>query len=222
MEETDDRFGVANLQNNIGVIYKSQGLYERSLEWFEKSLKRCEELKHKPCTARSLNNIGDAHRLLGRFAQAEEFLLKGLRLREEGRDRGAVSLSLNNLGRLYQEQGRYAETLEVSRRAAALSGELNDWEELWKAEERAGRALHALGRPAEARQSFLAAIESVESMRRVVAGGEQQQQSFLENRLSPWLGMVELLVSQKEYAEALTFAERSKARSEERRVGKEC
>src|SRR3712207_6677693 len=49
-------------------------------------------------------------------------------------------------------------------------------------------------------------------MRRVVAGGEQQQQSFLENRLSPWLGMVALLVSQQEYAEALTFAERSKAR----------
>jgi CHAT domain-containing protein len=102
--------------------------------------------------------------------------------------------------------------LEVSRRAAELSEGLNDSEELWKAQERAGRALRALGRPAEARQSFLASINTVEAMRREVSGGEQQQQSFLENRLSPWLGVVELLVSQKEYGEALTFAEASKAR----------
>src|SRR6266508_675551 len=49
-------------------------------------------------------------------------------------------------------------------------------------------------------------------MRREVAGGEQQRQSFLENRHGPWLGMIELLVSQKDYAEAVSFAERAKAR----------
>ncbi|HEX6185303.1 MAG TPA: CHAT domain-containing tetratricopeptide repeat protein, partial [Pyrinomonadaceae bacterium] len=212
LEEIDDKFGVANLQNNIGVIYKSQGLYERSMEWFQKSLQRYEELQHKGGIARSLNNIGDVYRVQGRYEQAQEHLQKSLRLREEGRDRGAISLSLNNLGRLYQDQGRYAEMLEVSRRAAALSEGLNDPEELWKAQERIGRALRAQGQPAEARRSFLAAIATVEAMRREVAGGEQQQQSFLENRLSPWLGVVELLISQREYAEALTFAERSKAR----------
>jgi CHAT domain-containing protein/Tfp pilus assembly protein PilF len=212
LEEIDDEFGVANLQNNIGVIYKSQGLYEQSLEWFQKSLQRFEGLQHKGGIARSLNNIGDAYRLQGRYEQAEEHLLKSLRLREEGRDRGAISLSLNNLGRLYQDQGRYAEMLEVSRRAAALSEELNDPEELWKAQERTGRALRGQGQTAEARRSFLASISTVEALRREAAGGEQQQQNFLENRLSPWLGMVELLASQKEYAEALIFAERSKAR----------
>ncbi len=212
LEEIDDKFGVANLQNNIGVIYKSQGLAEQSLGWFEKSLRGCEELKHKPCAARSLNNIGDAYRLQGRYEQAEEALSKGLRLREEGRDRGAVALSLNNLGRLYQDEGRHAEMLEVSRRAAEISEGLNDPEELWKAQERVGRALRTQNQTAEARRSFLASIKTVEALRRQVAGGEQQQQSFLENRLSPWLGMVELLVSQKEYAEALSFAEASKAR----------
>ncbi|HEY0171456.1 MAG TPA: CHAT domain-containing protein [Pyrinomonadaceae bacterium] len=212
LEELDDKFGVANLQNNIGVIYKSQGLYEQAQEWFRKSLQRYEALQHKGGIARSLNNIGDAYRLRGRYELAEEHLLKGLRLREEGRDRGAVALSLNNLGRLYQEQGRHAEMLEVSRRAAGLSEGLNDAEELWKAQERTGRALRAQGQPAEARQSFLASINTVEALRREAAGGEQQQQSFLENRLSPWLGMVELLVSRQEYAEALSFAEASKAR----------
>ncbi|HEU4511261.1 MAG TPA: CHAT domain-containing tetratricopeptide repeat protein, partial [Pyrinomonadaceae bacterium] len=137
---------------------------------------------------------------------------KGLQLREQNKDRGGMSLSLNNLGRLYQYQGKYAEMLEVSRRAAQLAESLNDSEELWSAQERIGRALAGLGQPAEARENFLAAIATLEFMRRNVAGGEQQQQSFLENRLSPWHGLIDLLVSQGKYAEALKFAEQSKAR----------
>ena len=211
-QETDDKFGIANLQNNIGVIYKAQGSYVEALEWFQKAMQGYEALKAIPGVARSLNNIGDTYRLQGRLDEALEPLQKGLRLREQMTDRGAVSLSLNNLGRLYQDQGKYSEMLEVSRRAAQIAESLNDSEELWNAQEKIGRALFGLGQPAEARESFVAAISTLETMRRNVAGGEQQQQSFLENRLSPWFGVIDLLVSQGKHAEALTFAEQSKAR----------
>ena len=212
LEDIGDKFGIANLRNNIGVVYKSQGLYEQALEWFQKSLIGYEELKNSPGIARCLNNIGDTYRLQGRLSEAGEPLRKSLQLREENHDRGGISLTLNNLGRLYQDQKMYPQMLDVSRRAASLAAEINGREELWDAQDRAGRALAALGQPVEARQSFLAAIAGVESLRREVAGGEQQQQSFLENRLSPWLGMVDLALSQRDYAEALCFAERSKAR----------
>ena len=213
MEELGDEFGIANLQNNIGAAYKSQGLYEQALEWFQKSLRRYEVIGVKWGVARSLNNIGDAYRLQGRHDQALENLLKSLGLREEANDRSGIALTLNNLGRLYQAQGMHAETLEVSRRAAKVAEEINEPEPFWNARELMGAALLALGRPAEARSNFLAAIAAIESLRHEVAGG-QQQQSFLatENRLGPWLGMIELLVSQKDYAEALSFAEQSKAR----------
>ncbi|HSE18075.1 MAG TPA: CHAT domain-containing tetratricopeptide repeat protein [Pyrinomonadaceae bacterium] len=210
--EIDDKFGIANLQNNIGVIYKSQGLYDEGLGWFQKALTGYEALKATPGMARALNNIGDTYRSQGRYDEALEPLLKSLRLREQGKDRGAVTLSLNNLARLYEAQGKYAEMLEVSRRSAKLADELYSREEIWTAQDNIGRALVGLGKPAEARNSFLAAINGIESLRREVAGGEQQQQSFLENRLSPWFGMIDVLVSQQKYGEALTFAEQSKAR----------
>jgi CHAT domain-containing protein len=92
-----------------------------------------------------------------------------------------------------------------------VAEEINEPESFWNARELMGKALLAMGQPAEARSNFLAAIAAIESLRHEVAGG-QQQQSFLENRHDPWLGMIELLVSQKEYAEALSFAEQSKAR----------
>jgi len=210
--EADDKFGIANLQNNIGVIYKSQGQYDEALEWFRKALPAFESLNATPGIARVLNNIGDTYRLQGRYDEALEPLMKSLRLRESGKDRGAVTLSLNNLARLYEAQGKYAEMLEVSQRSAKLADDIYSREEIWTAQDNIGRALVGLGKPAEARDSFLASIKGIEALRREVAGGEQQQQSFLENRLSPWFGMIDVLVSQQKYAEALTFAEQSKAR----------
>lgn len=210
--EADDKFGIANLQNNIGVIYKSQGQYDEGLEWFRKALPAYESLNATPGVARVLNNIGDTYRLQGRYDEALEPLMKSLRLRESGRDRGAVTLSLNNLARLYEAQGKYAEMLEVSQRSAKLADDIYSREEIWTSQDNIGRALVGLGKPTEARASFLASIKGIEALRREVAGGEQQQQSFLENRLSPWFGMIDVLVSQQKYAEALTFAEQSKAR----------
>ncbi|HSE98700.1 MAG TPA: CHAT domain-containing tetratricopeptide repeat protein, partial [Blastocatellia bacterium] len=211
-EEVDDRFGIGQTQSNIGEVYKLQGLYEQALEWFQKSLKLGEEMDYKEGIGSRLSRIGDVYRLQGRADLALQYLGKSLQLYEKIGDRRGICGALKHLGRLYQDQGRYAEMLDVSRRAASLAEEINAPEELWKAREHIGIALRELGQPAEARQSFLASIAAIESLRREVAGGGQQQQTFLENRLSPWLGMVDLLVSQKEYAEALTVAEQSKAR----------
>jgi tetratricopeptide (TPR) repeat protein len=189
-----------------------QGHYAESLEWFEKSLKRYEDLKAPHGIARGLNNIGDVYRLQGRRDQALAPLLKSLEMREKIRDRMGIVLTLNDLARLYEEDGKHAEMLAASRRSVQISTELNFPEELWKAQELAGKAQAALGKTAEARQSFQAAINTLETLRRQVAGGEQQQQSFLEGKLSPWLNMTQVLVADREYAEALSFAEQTKAR----------
>ena len=211
-EEVNDRFGIGQTLNNIGIVYKSQGRYEEALEWIQKRLKLAEEMGVKEGVATSLSSLGDVYRQQGRHDLALEFQQKSLRLREELGDRRGLCVVLEKMAQLYQDKGDYPEMLKAGRRAVAQAEEINAPEELWKGQEQVGRALRALNQTAEARQSFLAAIATVERVRREVAGGEQQQQSFLENRLSPWLGMVELLVSQKDYAGALTFAEASKAR----------
>ncbi|HEX8150478.1 MAG TPA: CHAT domain-containing protein [Pyrinomonadaceae bacterium] len=211
-EEVNDRLGVGQTLNNIGIVYKSQGRYEEALEWIQKRLKLAEEMGVREGVATSLSSLGDVYRQQGRHDLALEYQRKSLRLREELGDRRGLCVVLEKMAQLYQDKGDYPEMLKAGRRAVAQAEEINAPEELWKGQEQVGRALRALGQTAEARRSLLSAIATVERVRREVAGGEQQQQSFLENRLSPWLGMIELLVSQKEYAEALTFAEASKAR----------
>ena len=104
-------------------------------------------------------------------------------LREEISDKRGICAALRDHAWLYHGQGDYAEMLAVSSRAARLAEEINAPEELWSAQDDMGRAFLAMGRPDEARRSFLAAISAIETLRRQVAGGEQQQQSFLENML---------------------------------------
>lgn len=211
-EEINDQGRIATSQNNIGVVYKSEGQYEQALAWFQKCLKVFEAFQDKGGAAMTLNNIGDVYRRQRRFDLALEPLRQSLRLREESGNRVGIARTLNNLSLLYRDQGSYAEMLEVSRRAARLAEESNAPEDLWVAQENMGRALRELKQPAEARQSFLASIATIESLRYQVAGGGQQQQSFLENKLAPWLGLIDLLVAQQQAAEALTLAEQSKAR----------
>ena len=98
--------------------------------------------------------------------------------------------------------------LEVSRRAARLAEEVNAPEGLWKAQE-------------SRRQSPPCAWASQRKPARVLLmppppsnlfaigwrAAPQQQQSFLEDKLSPWFGMIDLLVSHEHhYAEAVKSA----------------
>src|SRR5262249_12671035 len=54
---------------------------------------------------------------------------------------------------------------------------------------------------------------TIETMRVQVAGGEQDQQRFFEDKLLPYHAMIDLLVAQNNPTEALAFAERARARA---------
>jgi CHAT domain-containing protein len=211
-EDIKNKYEISVLQSCIGGVYKERGLYEEASEWFQKALSLKQEMSNTEGIASCLNNIGDTYFLQGRYELALENFRKSLQLCQEIGNQRGVSKSLIYLSMLYQDQGRYTEMLEVSRRAARLAEEIHNPESFWIAQMDIGRALLALGQPVEARRSFLASIAAIDSARQEVAGGELQRQSFFENKLDPWHGMIELLVSQKDYAEALSFAEQSKAR----------
>jgi CHAT domain-containing protein len=211
-EELNDKFGLRTSLTNLGAIYHAQGLEEPALEWFQKSLTLAEEINDRAGIAHNLSNIGDLYRQQQRFDLALTAIQKSLRINEEINNRLGIAQALEKLAFLYEAQGNYAEMLLVCRRATQLAEELNAPEVLWQMQECTGRALRALGQSAEARQNFLAAISTIEALRHQVAGGEQQQQSFLENRLTPWLELVNLYLTQKEDAAAFTVAEQSKAR----------
>jgi CHAT domain-containing protein len=211
-EDLGDRFNQAEVLLNIGSLLTDQGEYEPAVTYFERSGAIFKELGADLEAARPLHNIANIYRKQGQYDLAMDIFQKCLRVHEGSHDKLGMTITLKNIGLTHYAKGNFAESLETGRRALALAREINNLGELWRIQECIGRTLRALDQPAQAFQSFLDAIATIESLRHQVAAGAQQQQSFLENKLSPWLNMIDLLVSQHRYTEALTFAERSKAK----------
>src|SRR5262249_18250458 len=211
-EALDDKVGVARALNNIGRDHKNQGAYAQALEYYQKSLALSEALDDKDRIARALNNIGVVHRSQGAYAQALECFQKSLAMRESLGDKAGIADALNDIAEVHKDQGHHSQSLDFAERATALTRQIGYIEELWQARLTAGTAYRALNQPAQARRALEEAISAIETLRAQIAGGEQDQQRFLENNLSPYYAMAELLVAQNQASEALIFAERAKAR----------
>jgi len=211
-EAMGDKAGVAMTLNNIGVMYDSQGNYAQALEYHQKSLAIKETIGDKAGIAASLNNIGIVHELQGNYEQALEYYQKSLAMWEAVGNKAEIAETLHNIGSVHKNQGRYSQALGFLGRAATMAYPLGGFKTLWRSHLTAGIAYRALNQSAQARKAFDEATKTIETMRTQIAGGEQEAQRFFANKLSPYLAMVDLLVTENKVAEALTYAERAKAR----------
>ena len=212
-EAIDDKVGIAQMLNNIGTIHLQQGNYAQALDYYRKSLAMREESGDKHGTAHTMMAIGVIHTSQGNYAQALEYYQKSLTIKEAIRDRSGVANVLLSIGIDNNKQGRYSQALDFAERATTLARQVGSLYILWSARVNAGLAYRALNRLDQARLAFEEAIAVIETMRGQVAGSEQEQQRFFEDKLSPYHAMVDLLVAQNNPTEALTFAELAKARA---------
>jgi len=202
----------ASTLNNMGTTYLLQGSYAQALESLQKGLAMSEAMGHKVEIAGALKSLGRVHLFQGNYAQAMEDYRKSLAIWEGMGKKDGIADTLNNIGEVYGKQGDYSQALETASRAASLARQIGDTEILRKTRLTAGNAYRALKEPAQARLAFEEAITLSETLRANVAGGEEEQQHFFESKVSPYHAMVDLLIAQGRPAEALTFAERAKAR----------
>src|SRR5207244_6762474 len=112
----------------------------------------------------------------------------------------------------HYDQDKYGKSVEYADRAAAVPKQIGNLEPVGLERTTGGKAHRALNQPELAQPAFDEAISSIESVRSNVAGGEQEQEQFFENKVSPYQGMIGLLVDQHKDGEAFSYAERAKAR----------
>ncbi|HEX8746466.1 MAG TPA: CHAT domain-containing tetratricopeptide repeat protein [Pyrinomonadaceae bacterium] len=212
-EAIGDKVGIAQMVNNIGSIHFLQGNNEQALEYYRKSLAMREEAGDKNGSSNTMMSIGAVLTAQGNHALASEYYRKSLAIKEAIGDKDGVAQVLVSLAIDNNKQGRYAQALDYVESATALARQVGNPAVLWKARYNAGLAYRALDRPDQARLGFEEAIAIIEAMRAQVAGSEQEQQRFFEDKLSPYHAMVDLLVARNNPGEALAFAERAKART---------
>lgn len=211
-EQLNDKAGAMTGLNNIGLIYAEQGDFTRALDYYQRSQKLAEELGAREVLGSILVNIGDIQSYQANYDLALKTYQHGLALAEQIGTKDLLSQALGHVGETYYSLGDFERALQYAERAGEVGRQIGSPESLWYARALAGKALSATHRLDEARNAFEEAIAVIESIRAQLAGNEQQQEQFFENKLSPYQGMVRLLIAQNNTGEALAYAERAKAR----------
>jgi CHAT domain-containing protein/tetratricopeptide (TPR) repeat protein len=210
--ELENKPGIAQILIGIGKIRKEQGHYDQALESYQKSLAILEALGNRTGLAAVLNNIGETYSIQGNYDLAMENCRKSLKLSEALDDKQGIASAMDSIAHIEESQGNHSQALEFAEPSASISRQTGKLETLWRSLTTAGAAYNALKRPADARRALEEAISTVETMRSQIAGGEQEQQRFFEDKVSPYQEMVRLLIAQNNVREALAYAERAKAR----------
>jgi CHAT domain-containing protein len=204
--------GIARTLNNMGVIHYRQRHYDLALQCYHESLTLKKSSEDQVGIANTLQNIGEVHRRQGNYAQALRSYQESLGLWKTMEAKAGIASALSSMGDVYKAQREYPQALDFYQKSLTLAEDVGDPDAIFRCYWDFGEVYREQGRKQEAIAAYQKAVEMIESMRSQVAGNEQEQQRFFEDRVSPYYKVVELLIEQNNFTQALTYAERAKAR----------
>lgn len=211
-EELNDTLSIAMIRHDIALQYKSFGDVDRALAMYQQLLKQVEGLGDRGGVAMVKDQIGKIYAYQKRYDEALSYHRDSLAELDVVKNKRPRVVALNNIAIVYLGQGNYTEALKVSEEAVSLSRETGRKDDLSYALTKFGYSQLGLNRLSDARQSFAEAVSLIETLRTQTAGSAQERQRYFERGLGAHHGLLGVLVKQNQSLEALTFAERTKAR----------
>ena len=197
---------------NIAGIHGLEGDHETALRLYHEVAGRCAQIGDATCEASIKRNIGQIYELKREFEVAENYLRDSLRRHERLQEKIGIAQTSLVLAAVLREQNKLEESVRVAQQAYQIAVDLGFSDIEWLAKYHMGRGYFGLEKLVEARKELEDSIRTVEKMRMLVAGHEQQT-GFLETRIDPYHTMIELLVHQEKAEEAFLYAEKAKART---------
>jgi CHAT domain-containing protein/Tfp pilus assembly protein PilF len=199
--------------NNLGTLAQREGEAKRSLEYFTQALHIAEKANKMQAIAGDWFNLATTYQMQNRLDLASHAYDQSLIAAQSTGNKALVGQTLSGLADLHFLRRDFSTAAKLAKRAATNALEAGDRQIFWSARTTAGDALRALGRPAAARKVYGDAIATVEEVRDLGAGGPLGREGYLESRIKPYQGMIELAADQGDTAEALQQAERAKGRT---------
>ncbi|MGD1958310.1 MAG: tetratricopeptide repeat protein [Fulvivirga sp.] len=122
----DYQKGRAAALNNIGVVYKNQGVYDKALDNYIESIRISTNLDDKLLLASTMNNIGTVYSLKETYDKALIYYIESyetfVKLDKEAQMVGA----LNNIGNAYSDMGDDNKAMEYFDKAIDLTDDIGD------------------------------------------------------------------------------------------------
>ncbi len=114
----------AEAYNNLGYMFKIQGIPSKAIENLYLSIDLSEQIKDSTGMANTYNNLGSAYQQQSDAESAKNFFLKSLDIYKKINDKEGVAITYNNLGYQYELEKNYKKSFFYHDKSIAL------WEEL--------------------------------------------------------------------------------------------
>jgi tetratricopeptide (TPR) repeat protein len=108
------------LANDLGLLYRDKGEWERAIEYYERSLAIKEKVGDEHGMATTFNNLGEVYRVKGEWDRAIEYYEKDLAICKKVGDEHGMATTFNNLGSVYQDRGEWEQAIECYERSLAI------------------------------------------------------------------------------------------------------
>ena len=189
--------------NNIGLLLKTRGEYDKALKNFKEALKIDEELGDLEGKSVILNNIGGIFQDRGEFDTALKYFKEALEIAEKMGNLEGKSTILNNIGAIFQARGELDKALKYFKEALEIAEKLGDLEGKSNRLNNIGRIFQDRGEFDTALKYFKEALEIAEKM-----GNLEGKSTILNNIGAIFQARGELDKALKYFKEALEIAEK--------------
>ncbi len=116
----------ATALNNIGLIYKSTGYYDKAIDAAKEAIHILDSLKDITNLSIFNSNLADAYFGKGDYAQSEKYAGKAMEYAVKQNNKSLMALAWENTGNTYVKQKRYTEAITVLNKAIIIYKENED------------------------------------------------------------------------------------------------
>jgi tetratricopeptide (TPR) repeat protein len=114
------------LANDLGVLYRAQGEWDRAIKYYQRSLALKEKVGDEYGMAPILHDLGLVYQCKGKLDKAAAYYERSLAIVEKIGDGYGMSRIFNSLGDVYQAKGERDRAIEYYERSSALEEKGDD------------------------------------------------------------------------------------------------
>lgn len=197
---------------NLGVVEQRRSNYEYALRYFRLSIENATITGALDNQIAAYEGIGAVLSSKKDFPGAIDVLNKGLAIAKNTGNRIRQTEILWRLAQVNYETGDYAQSTSLAKAAVTLARASHLPKLTYLITTTLGESYAAQKKDDLAKETLTEAVRQLELLREQVAGSESETQLFLENKVSSYNALVDLLIKQGKTLDALMYAERAKGR----------
>ncbi|OQX91997.1 MAG: hypothetical protein B6D58_05215 [candidate division Zixibacteria bacterium 4484_95] len=110
----------------LGVLYRRKGDLDGALDYYNRSLKVCQDYRYKWPAMYLYGNIGNVYAARSDYQEALDFYQKSLKIALEISDRRIEGVNLLNIGHSYNQLGHQKKALDYFNRALVIQKAVGD------------------------------------------------------------------------------------------------